>query len=59
LLSYWFSWNPAVFQDSILRHREVGWAKDLSAPPCNSNKQIFYNFYNLTLLQSSVHLSIH
>jgi hypothetical protein len=29
LLSYWFSWNPAVFQDSVLRHREVGRAEDL------------------------------
>jgi hypothetical protein len=33
LLSYWFSPNPAVFQDSVLRYREVGGAKDLSAPP--------------------------
>jgi hypothetical protein len=33
LLSYWFSRNPAVFQDSVLWHREVGQAKDLSAPP--------------------------
>jgi hypothetical protein len=33
LLSYWFSRKPAVFQDSFLRHREVGRAKDLSAPP--------------------------
>jgi hypothetical protein len=35
LLSYWFSRNPAVFEDSVVRHREVGWAKDLSAPPRN------------------------
>jgi hypothetical protein len=27
-----FSRNPAVFQDSFLRHREVGRAKDSSAP---------------------------
>jgi hypothetical protein len=33
LLSYWFRRNSAVFQDSVLRHREVGRAKDLSAPP--------------------------
>jgi uncharacterized protein (DUF2132 family) len=32
LLSYWFSRNPAVFQDSVLRHQEVGRAKDLSEP---------------------------
>jgi hypothetical protein len=29
LLSYWFSRNPAVFQDSVLWHREVGRAKEL------------------------------
>jgi hypothetical protein len=34
LLSYWFSWNPAVFQDSVLWLGEVGWAKDSSTPPC-------------------------
>jgi hypothetical protein len=34
LFSYWFSRNPAVFQDSVLWHQEVGRAKDLSAPPC-------------------------
>jgi hypothetical protein len=33
LLSYWLSRNPAFFQDSVLWHREVGRAKDLSAPP--------------------------
>jgi hypothetical protein len=33
LLSYWFSRNPAVFQDSILRHREISRAKDLPASP--------------------------
>jgi hypothetical protein len=33
LLSCWFSWNPAVFQDSTLWRWEVGRAKDLSAPP--------------------------
>jgi hypothetical protein len=32
LLSCWFGRNPAVFQDFVLRHREVGRAKDLSAP---------------------------
>jgi hypothetical protein len=31
LLSYWFRGKPAVFQDSVLRYREVVWAKDLSA----------------------------
>jgi hypothetical protein len=36
LLSYWFSRNPAVFQDSDLRHREVGRAKDLLAAPRTS-----------------------
>jgi hypothetical protein len=39
LLSYWFSRNPAVFQDSVLRHREVGRAKDLSAPPRSFHAQ--------------------
>jgi hypothetical protein len=33
LLSYWFSRNQTVFQDSVLRQREVGRAKDLSASP--------------------------
>jgi hypothetical protein len=32
LLSYWFSRNPAVFQDSFLRHREFGRDNHLSAP---------------------------
>jgi hypothetical protein len=32
LLSYWFSQNPAVFQDSALRYREVCRAKDLPTP---------------------------
>jgi hypothetical protein len=41
LLSYWFSRNPAVFQDSVLRHREVGRTKDLSAPP-RTNRTVKY-----------------
>jgi hypothetical protein len=32
-LSYWFSRNPMFFQDSVLRHRKVVRAKELSAPP--------------------------
>jgi hypothetical protein len=34
LLSYWFSWNPVLFQDPVLRLWEVGWAKDLPVLPC-------------------------
>jgi hypothetical protein len=48
LLSYWFSRNPADFQDSILRHREVGWAKELSATP-----PMYCSYYNWTLLLHS------
>jgi hypothetical protein len=38
LLSYWFSRNPAFFQDFVLRHREVGRAKDLPAPLRTGNR---------------------
>jgi hypothetical protein len=46
LLSYWFSRNPAVFQDSLLRHRELGRAKDLSAPPRNTNVMLIIRSCN-------------
>jgi hypothetical protein len=47
LLNYWFSRNPAVFQDSILRHREVGRAKDLSAPPSYQVTIVYFTHFSL------------
>jgi hypothetical protein len=42
LLSYLFNRNLAVFRDSVLRHREVGRAKDLSAPPRKHTKSYLF-----------------
>jgi hypothetical protein len=48
------SWTPTVFQDSVLRHRTVGRAKDLSAPP-----RIFHvNILMLPCLRRGVYYTL-